>query len=251
MIRAELRKIRSTRTLLAAPVVAVVYAVLAMGPALTLPAAERRAQPPDTLLSAVRGPGSFVAVLMLLLGVLVAAGEFRHGTVAATLLVTPRRWEVLRAKAFAVALVAAGTALAMEAVAVSFGTWFVRANDIGSTVSAGDVAATVVAVVAVAILYGVAGVGLGLAIREQTGAVVAALVWVTVAEGVLPIVLRSPGVVRWLPGGAAEAMHRVAKPPADLLPAWGGALVLAAVAAALVAAAYATFTRRDVGTTGA
>ena len=35
-----------------------------------------------------------------------------------------------------------------------------------------------------------------------------------------------------------------------LLPAWGGALLLSAVVAALVAAAYATFTTRDVGTTG-
>lgn len=246
-VRAELRKIVSARPLLATLVVPVVYVVLAFGPVLTLPAAERRAQPADTLLRVARGPAAFLAVAMLLLGALVTAGEVRHGTLAATLLVTPRRADVLRAKALAVAVAAVATALLAEVLALAVGSWFVAAHGIASPVSFASLAVTALAVAAGAVLYGLAGVGLGLLARDQTAAVAAALVWVGIVEGMLPSILRRPGLVRWLPGGAANALYGVADPPVDLLPAWAGALMLVAVAGALLGAARVAFTARDVG----
>ena len=246
MIRAELLKIRTARTLLAVPVVAVAYAVLAFGPALTMSPADKRALEPDTLLTIARGPGIALAVLMLLLGVLATAGEFRHGTVVATLLVTPRRGSALRAKAAALALVAAVTALVVEAVAVTLGTAFLRAGDVPVDVGAGDVAVTVLGTVVAAVLYALAGVGLGTLLRDQTAGVGLALAWVGIAEGAVPVVLRKPWLFRWLPGGAANALVGAAKPPPDLLPAWAGGLMLAGVAAALVAGGLAAFGTRDV-----
>lgn len=245
-IRAELRKIRTARPLLAVPVLSVAYAVLSFGPALTLPAAERRAMGPDTLLAVARGPGFVLAVAMLVLGVLAAAGEFRHGTVVATLLVTPRRRTALAAKAAAVAVTAALTALAVEAVAVGLGVLFLRANDVAIGVSAGDVLLTAAGTVAAAVLYGLAGVGLGSALRDQTAAVGAVLLWVGVVEGAVPVVLRTPWLFRWLPGGAVNALLGAADPPPDLLPAWSAALILLGVVAALVATGAAVLTRRDV-----
>lgn len=245
-IRSEIRKIRSARTLLAVPVLSVAYAVLSFGPALALPAAERRALPGDTLLAAARGPGFTLAVAMLILGVLAAAGEFRHGTVTATLLVTPRRRAALAAKAAAVALLAAVTTVVVEAVAVGFGVLFLRANDVAIEVTAGDLLLTASGTVVAAVLYALTGVGLGTALRDQTAAVGAALLWVGIVEGAVPVVLRKPWLFRWLPGGAANSLLGAADPPPDLLPAWGGALLLAGVAGLLAAAGAATFTRRDV-----
>ncbi len=246
-MRAELAKVRTARTLLAVPVVAVAYAVLAFLPAMTLPDAEVRAQLDGTsLLDVARGPGIATAVLMLLLGVLATAGEFRHGTVVATLLVTPRRRDAVRDKALAVAAVAAGTALAVEAVAVTLGTVFLRSKDITIEVGAGDVALTVLGTVAAATLYALAGVGLGYAVRDQTAAVGAALAWVGIVEGAVPLVLRKAWLFRWMPGGAANALAGVADPPPDLLPAWGAALLLGGVVALLVGGGAAAFGRRDV-----
>lgn len=246
-VRAELRKIRSTRTLMAAPAVAVAFAVLAFGPVLALDSGGRaRELDPSLMIDVARGPGFQVAIAMLLLGALATAGEFRHGTITATLLVTPRRRDLLRAKALAVAIVALATTFAVEVVALSLGTAFVRAHDLASTASVADVALTAGGVAVAAVLYGLAGVGLGLVLRDQTAAVALALAWVGIAEGVVPVVVRRPWLFRWLPGGAVNSLLGVADPPGDLLPAWAGALMLLAVAGALLAAAAATFTSRDV-----
>jgi ABC-2 type transport system permease protein len=246
MIRAELRKIRTARTLLAAPLVAVAFAVLGFVPALTLSEAERADLPPTMLVDVARGAGFQLAVLMLLLGALATAGEFRHGTVTATLLAEPRRRTVLAAKAAAVAITAAATAFVIELVALPLGMAYLSASGIRSTASVGDVLLTGLAVAAVGVLYGLAGVGLGLAVRDQTAAIAVALGWIGIAEGVIPVVLRKPWLFKWLPGGAVNAVLGVADPPGDLLPAWGGALMLVAVAAALLLAAAAAFDRRDV-----
>lgn len=246
MIRSELRKIRSARTLLAAPVVAVVFALLAFGPALAQSEEQRRALPPDLLVDVARGTGTQLAILMLLLGALATAGEFRHGTIAATLHVSPRRRSVLSAKAAAVAITAAATAFAVEVIALSLGTAYVRAYDLPSTAHVGDVLLTATAVAAVAVLYGLAGVGLGLAVRDQTAAIAIALGWLGLVEGVIPIVLRKPWLFRYLPSGAMNSMLGAADPPGDLLPAWAGTLMLLAVAAALLTAGATTFTKKDI-----
>lgn len=246
MIRAELTKVRTARTLLAVPLVAVAYAVLAFGPALTMSEADVRALTPDTLLTIARGPAIALAVLMLLLGVLASAGEFRHGTAAATLLVTPRRRDALRAKAAALAVVATVTAVVVEAVAIVLGVTFLRAHDVPIDVTGGEVLATVLGTVVAAVLYVLAGIGLGTLVRDQTAGVGAALAWVGIVEGAVPVVLRKPWLFRWLPGGAANALVGVAKPPPDLLPAWASGLVLTGVVAALLAGGLATFTTRDV-----
>ena len=245
-IRSELRKLVTVRALLAFPLGSVAYAMLSFVPALALPVAERRAMPGDTLLAIARGPGFVVAIAMLALGILAAAGEFRHGTICSTLITTPVRTQVVAAKAAAIAAVAAFSAVSVEAVSIAGGIWFTTAHAIESTVSIVDIAATAGAVVAVAALYGIAGVGIGLAVRDQTAAIGAALVWVTVVEGAVPVVLRKGWLFKGLPGGAANAVLGAANPPGDLLPAWGGAAILVVVVSALVGTGALLFNRRDV-----
>jgi hypothetical protein len=90
----------------------------------------------------------------------------------------------------------------------------------------------------------VVDVGVGGLFRNQTVAVVVALIWVSVAESLLVGFL--PEVGRWLPGGAASALTGVATASGGLLPMWGGALLFTAYALAFATAGARLVTHRDI-----
>ena len=246
-VGAEIRKILSVRALIVFPVGAVAYAVLAFLPALTASEEELQALRGDALLSVVRGPGFVVAVGMLLLGVLVVGSEFRHATIASTLVVTPSRTRLAAAKAAATVIVASVTAIAVELVSLTFGFAFLAGNGVATTVGAADIALSIGGVIVVTVLYALAGVGLGLVVRDQTLAIGSALVWMLVIEGVIPIVLRKAWLFKWMPGGAAYAVLGIADAPPDMLPAWAGALVLLGVSGLLTGVGSARFAAMVVG----
>ncbi|MGO9192507.1 MAG: hypothetical protein ACLP8X_29165 [Streptosporangiaceae bacterium] len=83
-----------------------------------------------------------------------------------------------------------------------------------------------------------------------TSAVVAVAVsaawWIALIEGIAGQLL-GPGLARWLPFAASEALNRASLlGGGQLLPQWGGALVLIGYTAAYAAAAAFTTLRRDV-----
>ena len=61
--------------------------------------------------------GSSGVLTVLIIGILIMAGEFRHGTVTSTFLVSPKRGRVVGAKIVASALV--GAAIAMAAAVLT------------------------------------------------------------------------------------------------------------------------------------
>jgi ABC-2 type transport system permease protein len=85
--------------------------------------------------------------------------------------------------------------------------------------------------------------GLGTLTRSTAAAVAAVLVWRLVLEGLVPVVTGRPGIVRWLPGGTADAAAGLGGD--RLLPASGGAVLFAAYALAGAAAAAVVLLRRD------
>ena len=89
------------------------------------------------------------------------------------------------------------------------------------------------------------GVGIGALVKNQVGAIVAALVYLFVVEGLIRSIPATSGAYKWLPGGALEAMTATFQGP-DLLGAWQGGLLL--VGYGLVAALLGTLlaVRRDV-----
>jgi ABC-2 type transport system permease protein len=104
-----------------------------------------------------------------------------------------------------------------------------------------------VAVPLLAALYGVLGAGLGLAVRNIAAALGIALMWAFVIEGFLPAVTRAPGLTRWLPGHAANAVLHGAHASATTLAAGAAAAVLAGYAVALAATGAAVTARREIG----
>ena len=105
------------------------------------------------------------------------------------------------------------------------------------------------AVPLLAALYGVLGAGLGLLLRNTAAALGLALMWAFVVEGILPVLIHAPGVVRWLPEATANAVLHGASATATTLPAAAALAVLAGYAVVLATGGAIVTTRREIGTT--
>ncbi|HVF75563.1 MAG TPA: hypothetical protein VM938_10985 [Acidimicrobiales bacterium] len=246
LVRAEARKLRTLRSVAGLGLAAVGIALVSLGPAWAAPAATKADWNPEMLPQAVRGQGFVVALVVLVVGVLATAGEVRHGTLPATLLVAPRRRQVLVAKLAAVSGFAVALAVTVSAVTLGLGAAVLRSAGVDAAPFGADSLATAAAVVAVAVAYAALGVGLGALVRDQTAAVVGAVVWSTVVENVLPVVLRNPSLSKWMPGGGARSLLTAATPEPGLLQPAAGALLLLVVVAAIVGGGTAAFATRDV-----
>lgn len=246
LVRAEARKLLGIRSAKALPLAVVAIAAVAFLPAWTAPAAEKATFQASDLLGGVRGPAFLLGLVGIALGVLATASELRHGTMASTLVAAPRRGRLVVAKVVTVGAAVALTALVAEMVAVGLGAAVLRGAGVEGPLVTGDVLVTAAAVVGIGLLYAVAGVGLGLLVRDQTAAVAGALLWATVVENVLPVVLRRPGLSRWMPGGAARSLITTATPDAMLLGPLAAAALLGAVVAALAVGGTLAFRRLDV-----
>lgn len=139
----------------------------------------------------------------LVLGILAITSEYRHKTITATLLATPRRDKLVLAKMAAAAIFGAAIGLlcvAVTAVMVGVGVVWL---DIGPVVWA-DVARIAGGAIVGCAVYAALGVGFGSLVRNQIAAILIALVWVLVVEGLLVTFI--PEVGRWLPGGALSGV---------------------------------------------
>jgi len=182
--------------------------------------------------------------VMLIVGIMLMAGEFRHETATATFLAIPIRSRVLAAKLIAAALFAALLAVPAGALALGIGLPWLDAKNVDLGAHVDDIAVTLAGGVGALVLYAVVGVGLGALVRNQTLAITAALIWTFIAEGT--VVAFADEIGRWLPGAAATAMTGGAAPGSDLLPMWAGALVFAGYSLAFAAAGSRSIGRRDV-----
>lgn len=88
-------------------------------------------------------------------------------------------------------------------------------------------------------LHGVFGVVIGSLLRNTAAAVGVTLVWAFVVEGVLPVVLRSPDLAHWLPGGAVSQVLADQAGSGQLAPPAAGALLVGYAAALVVASVVA------------
>lgn len=239
VLAAEWLKLRTTRLLygmlpaaVAISLVAVVGSVLATDRSdIALDSTEgvRRVLP-------VTGTG---AVLVLIAGILIAAGEYRHGTAADTFLTTPRRHRVAAAKLLVGAGIGAvaGTLTSIACVGAAAALYEVK----GATLPFDDseLWLTVAGIVAYATLFAVLGVALGTLVRNQVLAVAGALAWIAIVEHILVNLL--PDIGRWLPAAAGQAIVRtpldgLLSPPAGvaLLAAYAGVIAVAGVRVAAV-----------------
>ena len=252
LVRAEWTKLFSTRVWIGLLLGSCALATL--GTVLTTVFAGEPAQPGQPPLPAVgdplyervvlASPGE-AAVLFLILGILGMTQEYRHRTATPTFLTTPRRGRVVLAKLLAYALAAVPLALVVTAVNAVVVLVAAGARGTAPSLSDADNLEVLARAGLVLVVYAVLGVGLGALLRNQVGAIVGALVYLFVVEGLVQFVPASRDLYRWLPGGAADAVLPTVQ-PVELLEPWQGGLLL--LGYGLLAAVLGTFltVRRDV-----
>jgi hypothetical protein len=181
-------------------------------------------------------------VLMLVLGVLIITTEFRHGTSSSTFLASPKRYPALLAKIGASLLV--GLLAGLVFVAVNGGLALPLIADRGGDLpSASDLVSVYAGVVASFAILAAFGFGVGAIVRNQVGAIIAAIAFFFILSP-LPELL--PGSIgEYFPAQALGSLHGHVEGEGSLDQVTGG-LVLAAWTAVLVAIGILLVCRRDV-----
>jgi ABC-2 type transport system permease protein len=238
--RAELLKIRSTRTtlgLVAGMVALVLLFALLHGLLSGVDDLSRKETQRDQL-----GFGSIAAIFAALAGVLVVTSEYRFGTIRPTFLFTPVRSRVISSKVTAGILAGLVFGVVGEGLALGIGYAVIEGRDIPIQLDGGDISLLVLGALASTALWGGIGAGLGAILRNQVGSVIGVLVWIFAIENLLFGFV--PSVGRFTPGRASDALMGLTTDHL-LAPAAGG-VVLVAWVIALAAGGLALTARRDV-----
>ncbi len=180
----------------------------------------------------------FGGLFVLLLGALLMTNEYFHQTATATFLTLPHRTVVILAKFATGALLGAGAWVLTTAVNIPITALFLRSEHVSNGLGTWDVTQSMLLNLAAFAIWAVLGVGLGVLIRSQIGAVVTGTVvyllgtfavsiivslirtyvikedWVETAQVLMPAIA---SMVMVTPGG--EAFNHAP-------PQWVGAAVL-------------------------
>ncbi|WP_433501343.1 ABC transporter permease [Sphaerimonospora sp. CA-214678] len=189
-------------------------------------------------------------IMVMVLGVVMMTSEYRYQTITGTLLTTPRRGQVVAGKLITGLVVGALFALALLVFQAIVVIPTVLISGGGLDLSASHIPQISVGIVVSMALYALFGIGLGALVRNQVAGIVIAVVWTYIVEPILSGIPVLQVVGKWLPGGAAQSLMSIdvdtgfGRP--DLLPAWGGALILVAYGLLFAAVASATTLRRDI-----
>jgi hypothetical protein len=239
-LRAELLKVRTTRTTLGLllGLVALVLLFTLLGGLLTH--AENLVTSDDQY--QVLGTGTAAILFGSLVGVMLVTTEYRYGTIRPGLLFEPRRPRYLAAKLGAGLI--GGAVFGAIAIALSLGIGLIilSARGIPRAMDGGELTRLAVGTVVVAALWSAIGVGVGALVRHQVGAIIGVLAWVLVIENVIFGLV--PSVGRFLPGPTGQALAGDTQD--HLLSSAAGGVLFVAWALAFAVLGTLAAVRRDV-----
>jgi ABC-2 type transport system permease protein len=190
-------------------------------------------------------------IFVIILGIMLMAGEFRHGTAVATFLTAPKRGSVVLAK-LGVAAVGGILVMVISSV-VSFAAGFIALQSFPDAAAPSEdlFANTLLASLVAGAVLAVVGVSLGTLIRNQMLAIVGALVYLFIVDPLLLALFPDAG--KWLPSGLITAMlslevdaPALGLSTADYLPALTATAVLLGYGAVFAVTAWATSLKRDI-----
>lgn len=242
LLRAELIKLRTTRTFWALAGVATGLSLL-----ITVLVARLSDPTPGSVLQDVFTSDTS-SLFISILGVVGITGEWRHRTITSSLLASPDRVRFLAAKTLAFAAAGIVLSLLISAASGLVGWAILAARDM-PTPPLGDVVGQFARNAAVAGLLGAFGVGLGSIVRNQPTAIVAILVLGFVLEPTLAAL--APDVARFGPTGALPGAIQGLDPEStggdtDFVSAGAAVALMAAWIAALFALGALMLRSRDV-----
>jgi ABC-2 type transport system permease protein len=238
LVGAELLKLRTTRTFwwMAGSAVGLVLLLVVL--TLAIDDSARSESEVRSLLSTA----GIAGLLTLVLGVVAGAGEYRHGTIASTLLVTPRRLRAVSATVLACFLggLAIG-ALAAGLTSVIALPWL--SADDAALPSSGETLGIFLGGALYSALAAALGAALGALLRNQVAAVVIVLVLIFVVDPTVAALLEDVG--QFTLTGLGIAMSG-GDSDSDVLPRGVAALVWALYTVLLAALAAILTARRDI-----
>jgi ABC-type transport system involved in multi-copper enzyme maturation permease subunit len=238
--RAELLKIRSTRTTvgIVLGMIALVLLFSLLSGLVTKAPSLVSAEDQRGLLSV----GSLAGVFSALAGIMLVTSEYRFGTIRPTFLFTPRRSRVVGAKLAAGLLAGILFGVVGEGLGFGIGYASLAGRGIEYALNGGETTLLLLGTLAGVALWGALGVGVGMIVRNQVGAIIGLLAWGFVAENLLFAFV--PSVGRFAPVHAQDAL--IGLTTDHLLPAAAGGVVLLAWTIAFALAAIVLAARRDV-----
>jgi ABC-2 type transport system permease protein len=233
LFHAELLKLRTIRTSWGFALAVIGLAgLLAAGHIGSPPESGRLA--PDYQFDLVLTAVFPAVVLALLLGILLFTNEFRHGTIARTLLATPRRPVLVGVKLLAGA--AAGLGLAVLAFATAAVVAVIWLSIIDVPLEPADASGAVWRGLVATALIGALGAAVGGFVHSQVGALVGTLIWLFVAEPIVWVLLGLidlEGIADYLPAVTVLSMADTEGENLSFAGTVGMAAVWTSVAAAL------------------
>jgi ABC-2 type transport system permease protein len=243
LLKAELLKLRTTRTFVALTGVAVALALVITGlvASLTEPSQE------DVLADVFTTDTS--GLFIVVLAIVGITGEWRHRTITSSLLAAPNRLRFLAAKTLAFA--AAGLVLSLIiSIAVAVLAFAILSGRDLPTPELGEVIGQIVRNAEAAALLGAFGLAIGTLVRNQPVAIVGVLLlWLAIEPTVLAL---APDVGRFGPFNALTASiqdipsENIGADDADLLSPGAAVLALLAWIGAFFAIGAALLQRRDL-----
>lgn len=197
------------------------------------------------LMNLLYGGSATGVALALILGVVGATAEYRYGTVDHTYLIAPKRSKVLVAKIIVHAFLGALVGVASFGIAY-VATELAVAGKSHAVVASSDLIQIGIATVAAFSIYTMLGVAFGSLVRNQLVGVAATFGWIFIFERLM--VVFTPDLGKWLPGGAVNGLFGVTAimNGQEYLPRNESALLLLAYGVVLISACLYITPRRDI-----
>jgi ABC-type transport system involved in multi-copper enzyme maturation permease subunit len=261
LLRSELRKVFTTRLwwgLLLGLMASWGGLSVLLGALSGLDAGTGRASPtladPATLRGVYTAGLTTAYLFALAFGVISMSGEYRQQTITATLLASPRRSRVVLAKLAAVVLVGFGYGVAGVIAGLLGGIPVILIRGYSLRLTEDGVPRALAAAALAIALWAVVGLGVGTLIRNQVVALLVSIGLAWIAEPLIALALNAAGagaVAKFLPSQATGALVSPDSGGSgaltvDILPWWGGALVLIGYAILSGAVGASLTLRRDI-----
>ena len=201
---------------------------------------------------------NFTTLFPLALGVLLITGEYRHQTITATFLSTPRRWVVLVSKSVAVVLIGVVYAIGHAVASVAGGAAMLAGKGHSTLLDDPEVWRSLGIGVLAFVVWTMLGFGFGMLVRNQVAAVLIAVGASLIGQIALNIIFAIADwtwAARWLPGNLTGGMLITVDPTGGAGDPsaqpyfehwWLSAIILVGYAAVLAVAGSALTARRDV-----
>lgn len=198
LIRGELLKLRTTRMLYGfVGGLIVIIGILVVVTVIDTSAADLAREEDQ---AGMYGAAATGIIFILLLGVMIMSGEFRHGTITQTLLITPNRWKVLAAKLIAAAI--GGFVIGVIAEVFTFVLFVPLLKLKGVDIVFEDEARSyVIGSILATTLWGPLGVAVGSLMRNQVAAIIVVFATLLIVEPIFTGVTESrwPEIPKYFP----------------------------------------------------